>query len=638
MSSTNESQQQAFRSLIESVTNVDTGSSGPKTNLSPEAIQRLSERLSEIVGFDAIQDFTPKRNERGELVNEEGLPIVDITEPVPGNESEELIFMDRDPIVKLDQVAPSVRERLSQHRERLLDMLEAEERAEEEKEREKERAEIAEIARKRAEAAANEKKRLAAAKEMQKRMGKALIKNLGESRAKDEREKEIQRLKDEESDAKRKAASASVAKKTVTFAPGVASGDDEYREQSWGDVIPGQLKPVSRPTMKMNVVERVPVSKPLRSPLPPTRSERDSDDESDLDDQSLDGGSDQELEEETDLDYASLQRQVELEYLQKRAAIGQAAATAMQELSSQTETPATETEESVGISFKESQKPAVSQFRANKLASAYGASNPTSVVPVATAKTIQKSIRTGKLDEDGNLVGGEDDSASELEDEGMQEVLQLLRKGEVYNLGPNGEYIHTVHPQDAARGTGTSSAPRVDDPSKTLPPLNTKNPVSKFKVSRAAAGRPSDSVQSLSPSPTPVSDLNRSSPKTASPTAQAAPKLSEGLSTTSLNPMSMIVDSSSFAPSPGSSTSRASFSMIVESPSFPPTGGMKGPNGTFTTPVQGSLPPRTSRPDRPPTVIASTVRESKPITKPPAPSSESSTPAKVSKFKRDRTR
>jgi hypothetical protein len=54
--------QPAFRSLIETITKDD-----PQTKLSPEAITRLTEKLGEIVGYDAGKDFAPVRNERGEV-------------------------------------------------------------------------------------------------------------------------------------------------------------------------------------------------------------------------------------------------------------------------------------------------------------------------------------------------------------------------------------------------------------------------------------------------------------------------------------------------------------------------------------------------------------------------------------------
>ena len=131
-------------------------------------------------------------------MNEEGLPIIDITEPMagplnPAGESrvEEAIedspWLYADPIVNLSSVNAQTRERLRQQREKMLDMLEAEEAEEERKERVKEREEVSEIARKGVEASVSEQERLKAAKEMQKKMGRALLKNMADEREKEEK-------------------------------------------------------------------------------------------------------------------------------------------------------------------------------------------------------------------------------------------------------------------------------------------------------------------------------------------------------------------------------------------------------------------------------------------------------------------
>lgn len=267
---------------------------------------------------------------------------------------------------------------------------------------------------------------------------------------------------------------------------------------------------------------------------------------------------------------------------------------------------------------RETTKPAVSQFRASRFAEAYNASSQTSktpstslaasAIPASSAKTIQKAVRTGKIDADGKLVGGEADSASEEENEEIQEVLHLLRKGEVYNLGPDGNYLHTIPPRrvnDTASASASSSSNA--DP---LPPPSMLSKASKFKASRLAMGRPQSSVaaipgpEGLSPSVTPVSYAGRSSPKLGSP-----------------GPMSLTVaettDPVIHSPSPEKQSSQTSspFSMIVDSPSFPAPRGSPGtsmpPQMVVSSP--DFPPPRqasTSRPQRPPTVLASTVKES----------------------------
>ncbi|KAF5315883.1 hypothetical protein D9611_004968 [Ephemerocybe angulata] len=639
------------------------------------AITRLTEKLGEIVGLDAVKDFNAGRNERGELVNEEGLPIIDITEPEPVTEDGSFVPYP-DPIFKLEQVSAPVRDRLREKRDSILDALEQEERNEEERERQQEREELAASARKRAEASQNEKERQNNAKELQKKMGKALLRNITESKEQAERAKLELKVRDELEEARRKAASPS-KKKNVTFAdePELFSPDKEKEE--WGDLTPGRIQPMKRPsllsetaakpTMQMNVVERRP-TRPV-SPPRPTQPERDSDDESDdglLESHDAssppDSGpeSDNELDEETDFDFAALQRQVQLEYHRKRAVIGQDAASLIQS-SSEPDPDAPNPDDTAGITKGDTSKPAISQYRASRLLSAYGATTPSGaasdfIVPAASARTLQTAIRTGKLDEDGKLVGGEDDSASEAEDETMQEVLELLKKGEVYNLGPNGEPIAALPADPSAapassstsKATPTAAALGLTSESKKLPPLATKAPMSKFKLARGAGGRTPEGTETTTPaseSATPVNDLARSSPKEVGtpPTAISTP-LPTGMP-------SMIVDSPSFAPPAGAASSSAAppshpaFSMIVESPSSPRPGSTPKAQPSSNAPPlpAGPLPGqvverKTARPTRPPTLISSTVKESRPVQeKPSAPAdSPSEPPKKVSRFKRDR--
>jgi hypothetical protein len=297
---------------------------------------------------------------------------------------------------------------------------------------------------------------------------------------------------------------------------------------------------------------------------------------------------------------------------------------------------------------RETTKPAVSQFRASRFAEAYNASSQTSetpstslaasIIPASSAKTIQKAVRTGKIDVDGKLVGGEADSASEEENEEIQEVLHLLRKGEVYNLGPDGNYLHTIPPRrvdDTASASASSSSNTGTQCADPLPPPSMLSKASKFKASRLAMGRPQSSVVSipgpegLSPSVTPVSYAGRSSSKLGSP-GPMSPTVAE------------IIDPMTHSPSPEKQNSQTSspFSMIVDSPSFPAPRGspstsmppqMIVPSPSFPPPRQASA----SRPQRPPTVLASTVKES---TSQPStginPSVETS--KRVSRFKAER--
>lgn len=214
---------------------------------------------------------------------------------------------------------------------------------------------------KRREAAKDDMEKLKQARELQKKMGRALIRSVVESRDRAEQEKAEQ----EEQDRLAAAHRPLKPKKSVSFAetspeeinpPGA---DVKGKGVDWGDVAPGTLrKPESsatqrdRPVMKMNVVERTP-SGALRSPGPPPR---DSDDESepedygdvgsndgdsdrdhhfDIDDDthppqsgSDDSGDDHIADEEPsewndeDFDTARHQREVALEYYEKRKTIG----------------------------------------------------------------------------------------------------------------------------------------------------------------------------------------------------------------------------------------------------------------------------------------------------------------------------
>ena len=124
----------------------------------------------------------------------------------------------------------------------------------------------------------------------------------------------------------------------------------------------------------------------------------------------------------------------------------------------------------------------MSQFRASRLAESFNTSGPSpqsyslesTVLPASSAKTLQKSIRLGKLDDQGRLIGGEDGESDSEDDDGtMQEILELLRKGEVHNAGPDGPH-QFVAPQ----------AP-IEKPTKPLPE---KPKTSRFKLARSEAG------------------------------------------------------------------------------------------------------------------------------------------------------
>lgn len=202
----------------------------------------------------------------------------------------------------------------------------------------------------------------------------------------------------------------------------------------------------------------------------------------------------------------------------------------------------------------------------------------------------------------------------------MQEVLELLQKGEVYNLGPNGEYIHAVHPSPPP----STSHPDHPRQASTLPPPSRRSGPSKFKASVTASGRAAGSRkgptivsqgsqvdEALSPSMTPISHQHRSSPK-----------LDESSETHTITPAAEAVSLSN--PTKPQAPYSSPFSMIIDSPSFPI------PEG------------HSRRPERPPAVLSAKVYESKrQTTSASAPSSENNNsditpPKKVSRFKSER--
>lgn len=271
--------------------------------------------------------------------------------------------------------------------ERILDILEAEEAAEEARASlEAEQARKREIeARK--ENAKKDLERLKKAKEMQRKMGKALIRNVEEARERERKEKEEREREDEKAEKERKEGRPQGPKKKVSFAemptvhiksPDTPQGTESHAPQDgssdiWGDGYPARLKPahavtIGKQTMKLQVVERFPSatassSRPRSvSPPPPSRpvNEADSDDESvpsspipaDSDDgepivqnsnadhdapiqppssgdEDDDLPEDEVLDDEFDFDTAQHQREIALEYYKKRSTIGEDTARAL---------------------------------------------------------------------------------------------------------------------------------------------------------------------------------------------------------------------------------------------------------------------------------------------------------------------
>jgi len=216
-------------------------------------------------------------------------------------------------------------------RERILDVLEEEERLEAEREAAEEE-----------ESRAAKKKRLEAARELQKTMGRALVENVKDFKAKEEQAKHA--LLGLDTTAGAGGSKRLKPKKSVSFdLPPEESPVSPGPQQDWGDVTPARLQPQQRSTstargpMKFQVVERFPQKLQLGSSL------KDSDDESDPEpvpdsdeedkqpdatpmkhvefhsDESTEDGGDFEFDKgEIDLDAAQHQREVALAYYGKR--------------------------------------------------------------------------------------------------------------------------------------------------------------------------------------------------------------------------------------------------------------------------------------------------------------------------------
>lgn len=189
------------------------------------------------------------------------------------------------------------------------------------------------------------------------------------------------------------------------------------------------------------------------------------------------------------------------------------------------------------------------------------------ILPVTAAKTLQKSIRMGKLVGEDQLAAGDDDHSEEEdeEDEAVKEVIELLKKGMVENAGPELSVA-------SSSSSGVLSTP--------LKPLAPKPGTSKFKLDRSQAVK--HTVKNPSP----------------------------------LNP-AVQVHSAPVMPS-----------MIVESPSFPPPVAAAGP-----VPLVVNPSPISRRPERPPTVMTTSVRES---TNDRAVAPPNQPPKRVSRFMADR--
>lgn len=289
------------------------------------------------------------------------------SDPAPANSETD--------VLPLWTLSPAEMARRRAERDRVLDILEEEERIEQEKEEAEERERFQTELEKRKAAAKAEMDALKTAREMHKKMGKALLQNLAVARERDEQEKQALEQADRQA---REERTRLKPKKSVTFADLPPDHENQPANSvpplDWGDVAPVKLNAgkttvitrgdMNKLPMKMNVVERVPgIGRPPKSPPPPTSAPADSDDESDpgspvpVDsddgeiihsdlsdgedrpapdhDESEDSGSEQPGDDEPaewdieGYDFAQHQREIALAYYEKRATVGAEALAAM---------------------------------------------------------------------------------------------------------------------------------------------------------------------------------------------------------------------------------------------------------------------------------------------------------------------
>ncbi|KAF8508370.1 hypothetical protein JB92DRAFT_3098010 [Gautieria morchelliformis] len=389
-----------------SVTSADVRNLNASRAQALQALQTVSERLGDILGDTDLPGDITRRNENGDLVNEEGLPIIDITEPIDdldtpslsaATEDDEVIEEDNypEPISKLSPEALAVSRK---HRDKILDLLEQEEEREERKSHQEHQLEMK---RKRDAARVEMQKRMLTqgsdlakrreAKELEKKMAKALISGLGEP------ETVKSKVAVAQADGK--------TKKVVTFADPPSAGSEALPSTKQQAIVPAILPAsksrttgLQKQPMKMEVVERNSLQAPVPTPGPleklnqrePTR---DSDDESDLDVASDNTVAES---EEDDLVLSAQQhRELALEYHRRREALASNAG-AMK----------IDDDEMLGD----------------------GASWDKEEVPLdATADALAKSVKLGKL-VDGQLVAGEDEQDVDREEREEEEIRKLLQK------------------------------------------------------------------------------------------------------------------------------------------------------------------------------------------------------------------
>ncbi|KAI0253519.1 hypothetical protein BJV78DRAFT_1360116 [Lactifluus subvellereus] len=631
-----DSRGEALQAIVSSLA---PGGSSSAATPSKEDVSDLSEKLKELLGDADLPQGTARRSERRELLNEEGLPIIEITEPTesvsepaPGARSVTASIVGAEDAGFMNHV---------------LDMLEEEERIEEERSEARERERRREELEQRKANAKAELERVKSLKETQKKMGKALLKNMADARDKEEKEKAQQEREDLELEEARRSRKP---RKCVSWAelprsarsPARSNGDDTWLVDGAGSS--------SKPPMRSHVVERFPTrssgaSSPPPVPMgdsddesnPPSPVPSDSDEEHALSDGSGDEDEPAEnhaSEDEFDIDSMQHQREIALAYFEKRNTIGVDAARAMSAHSHDVSGEDDWEREDVPLEATLAgprPKPAQSKFKSEQLAQAYGTCIPSSTPSTSLGPSVLPSssgalrsvLRTGGLE--GNRLIGHSDSEGENEDD-ARVFIDALRRGEVTNAGAAENSDALIAALESAYGAppkppAAAAAAAEPIPTPSLPTGPTApQKTSKFKLTRAAPprtpagdGGPREG-SAHPPRPLPTSETVVERRPAPSPTSSAArapaatPSLSR--STPSMGAVGSpptIVDSPSFA-RPGGG---APVVMAIDSPSFAPPGGAATPTPMTTIIDSPSFqpPPPSARQTRLPTVLASSVRE-----------------------------
>ncbi|KLO18543.1 hypothetical protein SCHPADRAFT_993438 [Schizopora paradoxa] len=630
----NDGRAEALKALVSSLAPKDA------EKMSSEQVDIVASRLDQILGNIEGADGS-QRNQKGELLNEEGLPIIEISEPAEESEGRrtndasqpEIEITEEPDVIPLSLLSDQERARIQARCNKILDIFEEEEEKElaTEEERE-ERERLEELAKREAEAKAERAHKLAQ-REMQKKMGKALLRNIAEARAKEEQEKSEMLASPVAgpSSCPTSPGGSRKPKKKVSFAniPDVdvekPKLEQEKSHLTLGDVSVGILKgntkrvrlkkdELANLPMKLEVVERIPGQ--WRSNSGVEEREADSDDDSspedvtqphadDEDDEDEDEwrsyGNLEDEEDDDDLDtltQAHLQREVALSYIEKRNAIGPD----LQELASsegkgehEWDAPEVPLEATLATQPPRSK---TSRFKASL--------QGTSVGSDARSPLLAKAVRNGKLTPEGKLSGDVGDSDHEDESEARtQRTLDMLMRGEVVSEAPPDVS------GDSQPANGLSHEPSTRQPSKFAARRQFADDVS--NASPSATGK----LAEPSSRPTaPTMPFRKPPTVISTPRTPSSPATSKNASIPMSQPQpnafsSMIIDSPSF-PAPGSFSS-----VVLDSPSFPK--------------------PTSSRDQATRPALADRVQESTPGRKPPASGNLQKSTEKISRFKSARS-